>query len=213
MLESELLGEDVGVAFEVILDRALRSGRVREALDRAGETVDREELRTQALQARDAIGEVAEAGYREYLASDDAQGGAHCGSACLDAAGTRRGGWLMAVLVLVAVVAAGLLAAGFGLRAFGGRPYVGDGLITAGLITGAVAAGAMVGDVVWALMAAARDRRGANGEVDDGREPEAAWVREEWELALLEWGMVPFLLERIEESGVAKQPAPAPPTC
>ncbi|MFJ2158286.1 hypothetical protein [Streptomyces sp. NPDC087856] len=212
MPESELLGEDVGVAFEVILDRALNSGRVREALDRAGEAVDREELRTEALHARDAIDEVAEAEYRDYLASDGVQGG-QCGSVCLDAAGTRRSGWLMAVLVLVAVVAAGLLAAGFGLRAFGGRPYVGDGLITAGLITGAVAAGAMVGDVVWALMAAARDRRGADGEVDDGREPEAAWVREEWELALLEWGMVPFLLERIEESSVAKQPAPTPPTC
>ncbi|MER7638990.1 hypothetical protein [Streptomyces sp. NPDC126522] len=212
MPESELLGEDVGVAFEVILDRALNSGRVREALDRAGEAVDREELRTQALHARDAIDEVAEAEYRDYLASGDVQGG-QCGSVCLDAASTRRSGWLMAVLVLVAVVAAGLLAAGFGLRAFGGRPYVGDGLITAGLITGAVAAGAMVGDVVWALMAAARDRRGADGEVGDGREPEAAWVREEWELALLEWGMVPFLLERIEESSVAKQPAPTPPTC
>ncbi len=117
----------------------------------------------------------------------------------------------MAVLVLVAVIAAGLLAAGFGLRAFGGRPYVGDGLITAGSITGAVAAGALVGDVVWALMARARDRRGADGGTDDGRESEAAWVREEWELALLEWGMVPFLLERIEESSVTKQPTPTPP--
>ncbi|MFD4872368.1 hypothetical protein ACFWOB_03230 [Streptomyces sp. NPDC058420] len=213
MPESELLGEDVGVAFEVILDRALHSGRVREALDRAGEAVDREELRTQALQACDSIGEVAEAGYRDYLASDDVQGAGHCSSACPDAAGTRRSGWLMAVLVLVAVVAAGLLAAGFGLRAFGGRPYVGDGLITAGLITGAVAAGALVGDLVWALVAGARERRGADGEVDDGREPEVAWVREEWELALLEWGMVPFLLDRIEESRVTKQPTPTPPTC
>ncbi|UXX96781.1 hypothetical protein N7U49_42640 [Streptomyces sp. AD2-2] len=194
----------------MILDRALHSGRVREALDRAGAVVDREELRTQALDARDAIGEVAEAGYRDYLASGDVQGG-HRGSACPDAAGTRRSGWLMAVLVLVAVIAAGLLAAGFGLRAFGGRPYVGDGLITAGSITGAVAAGALVGDVVWALMARARDRRGADGGTDDGRESEAAWVREEWELALLEWGMVPFLLERIEESSVTKQPTPTPP--
>ncbi|MFJ8137815.1 hypothetical protein [Streptomyces sp. NPDC096013] len=207
--------EDVGVAFEVILDRALNSGRVREALDRAGEAVDREELRTQALQARDAIGEAADAGYRDYLASGDVQGGQR-GSACLDAAGARRGGWLMAVLVLVAVVAAGLLAVGFGLRVFGGRPYVGDGLITAGLITGAVAAGALVGDVVWALMAGARDRRGvddsADGGADDGRGPEAAWVREEWELALLEWGMVPFLLECIEESSVKNQPTSTPPT-
>ncbi|MFJ8061917.1 hypothetical protein [Streptomyces sp. NPDC096142] len=212
MPDSELLGEGVGVAFEVILDRALDSGQVREALDRAGESVDREELRAQALQACEEIGEVAEVGYRDYLASGDVQGAQSC-PACPDASAARRSGWLMAVFVLVAVVAAGLLAAGFALRAFGGRPYVGDGLITAGAIAGAAAAGALVGDVVWALMAGARDRRGADGGADEGREPEAAWAREEWELALLEWGMVPFLLERIEESSAREQPAPTPPAC
>jgi hypothetical protein len=197
MPDPELSGVDGGVAFEQILDRALNSGRVREALDRCGEALDREQLRTQALQARAAIAEVAAVEYHEYLAAGDAQDGRRS-TASAAAAGRRGGGWLMAVLGLVAAAAAVLLASGFILRVFVGRPYVGDGLMTAGLIAGAATAGAAVGDFAWSLRAAARDRSSADDESPGDGEPEVRWAREEWELALLEWGLVPFLLERIE---------------
>lgn len=196
MPDPELSGVDDGVSFEQILDRALNSGRVREALDRTGEALDREQLRTQALQARAAIAEAAAVEYHEYLAAGDAQDGRRTASPA--AAGTRGGGWLMAVLGLVAVAATVLLALGFSLRVYDGRPYVGDGLMTAGLIAGAATAGAAVGDFAWSLRAAARDRSGADDESPGEGESEVRWAREEWELALLEWGMVPFLLERIE---------------
>ncbi|MEV6542545.1 hypothetical protein [Streptomyces sp. NPDC051665] len=204
MPDPEPSGADARVAFELILERALNSGPVGEALGRAGEAFDRERLRTQALQARAAIGDVADVRYRDYLAAGSLQDGRRS-TASRDAAGMRRSGWLVAVLALVAVVAAVLLAVGFSLRAFGGRPYVGDGLITAGMIAGAVAAGAAVGDFVWSLMAATRDRCDADHGSSASGEPEGGWTREEWELALLEWGIVPFLLERIEESSVVKR--------
>jgi hypothetical protein len=187
MPDPELSGADVRVAFERILDRALDSGPVREALDRSRATLDREELRGEALRARTAISEAAAVEYRDYLEARDAQDGGGRSTASPAATGTRGGGLLLALLVLVAVVAAVLLVLGFGLRGPGGRPYVGDGLMTAGLIAGAVAVGAMVGDVAWSLMGAADAGAGAGG-----------WVREEWELALVEWGIVPFLLDRIE---------------
>ncbi|WP_406129483.1 hypothetical protein [Streptomyces sp. NBC_00989] len=204
MPDPELSGEDSGVAFEQILEQALDSGRVREALARCGRTPDRERLRREVLQARTAIVEAAAVEYRDYLEAGDGQDG--CRNTVSPAvAGTRGGGWLMAVLGVVAVAAAVLLVLGFGLRAFVGRPYVGDGLMTAGLITGAVAAGAAVGDFAWSFRAAARDRSGAyDGASRDGG-AEVGWVREEWELALLEWGLVPFLLDRIEEPGLVER--------
>ncbi|MEV6482109.1 hypothetical protein [Streptomyces sp. NPDC051576] len=188
MPEPELSEADVDVAFERVLDRALDSGRVRDAWDRSRAPLDREELRGQVLQARTDIAEAVAVEYRAHLeagkAGDDRRNPA-------SPAGARGGRLLLAVLVLVTVVAAVLLVLGFGMRGPGGRPYVGDGLLTAGLIAGAVAVGAMVGDFAWSLMGAADGASRTDG-------PEDVWVREEWELALSEWGIVPFLLDRIE---------------
>ncbi|MET7569422.1 hypothetical protein ABZT04_13080 [Streptomyces sp. NPDC005492] len=188
---------DVAVAFERVLDRALDSGQVRDAWDRSPATLDREELRGQVLQARTAISEAVAVEYRAHLEAGNGRDGGQ-NPASPAAAGTRGGRLLIALLVLVAVVAAVLLVAGFGLRGPGGRPYVGDGLLTAGLITGAVAVGATVGDFAWSLVGAADGASCAGG-------PEDAWVPEEWELALSEWGIVPFLLDRIEARCAAER--------
>ncbi|MBK6016057.1 hypothetical protein [Streptomyces sp. MBT53] len=190
-------GPDVGSAFERLLCRALDSGRVREALGRSCGKLDRECLRKRALRERAAIAEAAAAEYREYVEAggrQDARG--DTGSPAVP--GKRGGGWLMAALAFVAVVAVALLALGFAFRAFVGRPYVGDGVMTAGLIVGAVAAGAIVGDLVWSWKAPARTTAGEE-TAEDG------WIQEEWELALLEWGLVPFLLDCIEEPGLLEQ--------
>ncbi|MEV6513790.1 hypothetical protein AB0M61_47775 [Streptomyces sp. NPDC051642] len=204
MPDPEVSEVDVGVAFEQILERALDSGRVRDALDRSGGVLDREQLRTQVLQARAAISEAAAVEYRDYLEAGGAQDGWRS-TACPAVAGKCGGGWLLALLGSVAVAAAVLLVLGFGLRDFVGRPYVGDGLMTAGLITGAVVAGAAVGDFAWSLGVTARDRSGADdGSSRDGG-PGGGWIQEEWELALLEWGLVPFLLDRIEKPRLVEQ--------
>ncbi|MFJ9246886.1 hypothetical protein [Streptomyces sp. NPDC101776] len=204
MPDPGLSGLDVGVAFERLLCRALDSGRVREALGRSCGTLDRECLRSRAIRARAAIAEAAAAEYREYVEAggrQDARGdtGSPAGT------GRRGGGRLMAALVFVAVVAVALLALGFGLRAFVGRPYVGDGVMTAGLIVGAVAAGAIVGDLAWSWKAPARDRSDTDRVVSREGAAEGGWIHEEWELALLEWGLVPFLLDCIEEPGLLEQ--------
>jgi len=204
MRDPGLSGPDVGTAFERLLCRALDSGRVREALGRSCGKLDRECLRTRALRERAAIAEAAAAEYREYVEAGGRQD-ARGDSAAPVTTGKRGGGWLMVALAFVAVVAVALLALGFALRAFVGRPYVGDGVMTAGLIVGAVAAGAIVGDLVWSWKAPAHDRSGAD-EVPSGEgAAEGGWIQEEWELALLEWGLVPFLLDCIEEPGLLEQ--------
>jgi hypothetical protein len=204
MREPGLSGVDVGAAFERLLCRALDSGRVREALGRSCGTLDRECLRTRALRARAAIAEAAAAEYREYVEAGGGQD-ARADTGSPAGPGTRGGGWLTAALGLVAAVAVALLALGFALRAFVGRPYVGDGVMTAGLILGAVAAGAIVGDIVWAWKASAPVRSAAQDVSSGEGTAEGGWIQEEWELALLEWGLVPFLLDCIEEPGLSEQ--------
>jgi hypothetical protein len=119
---------------------------------------------------------------------------------------------------LSAVAAGVFLLSEYGLRAFDGRPYIGDGLITAGCVAAAVAVGAVMGDLVWLLMSAARIRS-ADGEgvLSDDADPEARRAREAWQLALLERGAVPFLLDRPEEASVGARSEPShrrplPPT-
>ncbi|WP_159039636.1 hypothetical protein [Streptomyces sp. TP-A0356] len=205
MLDPEPSEPDIRVAFDRVLDRALNSQQVTDALDRSGGSLNREQLRTRALEARTAIVAAADIEYREYLEAKamDAGHGRRPGAAGSDAASERDAAGLLptlAVLVpsLSAVAATVFLVSGFALRAFGARPYVGGGLITAGLIAASVAVGAAVGDVVWLLRAAARNRPAAeNGTTGtSGSEVRKAW--DEWQLALLERGILPFLLGRIE---------------
>ncbi|MFJ6082769.1 hypothetical protein ACIQI8_15330 [Streptomyces sp. NPDC092369] len=160
--------QDIDVAlFERVLDQAL---------DRVDGTVDREWLRSRALDERAAIVAAARAHGSEGV----------------------QNLLVMLIPVLSAVAAVVLLIAGYGMRVFADRPYVGGGLITAALLTGAVAVGVAVGDLGWLLVAAARSRPldgdGEGGRTDEGQGGEVG------EAALLERGLVPFLQRCLEEA-------------
>ncbi|MEU3843176.1 hypothetical protein AB0E88_24445 [Streptomyces sp. NPDC028635] len=194
---------ELAVVFERVLDQALACGPVQDALDRAPDgAVDREQLRLRAVRARTAIAAAAEAEYRDYArllptscapTADPAAG----------QAGARRALPPPAVLLpgVSAVVAAAFLLTGYGLRAFDGHPYMGDGFLTAGLLIGALAVGAAVADVVW-LWAT-----GPAGPADtaDTADTAADRARQRWERALLERGVVPFLLGLVEAAPAGEQ--------
>ncbi|MER6122992.1 hypothetical protein ABT173_09965 [Streptomyces sp. NPDC001795] len=208
MADPETSGPEIGVTYERLLDQALSSWQVREALDRAAGVLDREQLRTRALQARTAVVATAAIEYRDYLQARAVA--AERGGRRQSAAAARGAGGIlpvppMFVPSLSAVAAGVFLLSGYALRAVEGRPYIGDGLITAGLLAAAVAAGAVIGDLVWSVVSAARNRSagedGLPGDTD--REVRRAW--EAWQLALLERGVVPFLLGRLEEASVGER--------
>ncbi|MCI3240633.1 MULTISPECIES: hypothetical protein [Streptomyces] len=184
---------------ERTLDEAMSLGPIAEAIDRCGGAVSREGLRAKALGARTAIAASVDAEYRAYLEALAMDSSLSPDGEASTARGAGR--WSLrspAVLFPGLPAVAGLLflLPGCGLRVFGGRPYVGDGLITAGLLLCAVAVGALVGDLIWLSVTKARTRSMGAGDV--GRE--VARARKAWELALMERGMVPFLLDCIEEA-------------
>lgn len=199
---------ETGAVFERVLDEALDCRQVRAALDRAGGALSRDQLRSRARQARPAITAAAAAEYQEYLRS-------RCAAEASDdlpppPPAVRASG-------LFAGAAALLLPTGYGLSAFAGHPYIGGGLVTAGLIAGSLAVGAGAGDLLWQRLtrttarpgdAAPRDPDSPQAtrpaEVPDAAE-EAARAREAWELALLERGVVPFLLGRLEEAAMGRR--------
>ncbi|MGV9565118.1 hypothetical protein [Streptomyces sp. NPDC003480] len=200
-------------AFERVLEEALDSQQVTEALGRSGGVLGRGQLRAQALRARGPIEASAALEFRELL---EARAAAAANAEKTDAGEALSGALrdrsgllsLMGVLVptLAAVSALVFLVSGYGFRVLDGRPYIGDGLITAGLIAAAVAVGGMIGDLVYLLVAAARntpvDQEPASQAPD---QPDVPRVHEEWELALLERGVIPFLLGRLEEACPVKR--------
>ncbi|MGW7539554.1 hypothetical protein ACWGKQ_00300 [Streptomyces sp. NPDC054770] len=217
---SGLSEAEIGAVFERVLDQALASGQVDEVLGHGTGGFDRERLRSRALRQRDVILATVAVEYREYLAAgtrsgnEDVNGnggpvGRVAGAGGPAAARPRAvRGVLSALALLVpglaAAAAGACLLVGYCLRAVEGRPYLGDGLVTAGLIAGAVAVGAAVGDLLW-LLSAPRDAPAGPGHGPPGAGAELARTRHEWELALLERGMVPFLLGRIEEARLGER--------
>ncbi|MDH6215803.1 hypothetical protein [Streptomyces pseudovenezuelae] len=157
-----------------------------QALERVDGAVDRERLRARALDECAGIVAAAKA----------------------NGSGGVQNLLVMLIPVLSAVVAVVCLIAGYGMRVFADRPYVGGGLITAALLAGAVAVGVAIGDLGW-LLVAARSR-----PLEDGSEAgrgEAGESGEAWEAALLERGMVPFLLRCLEEARVGGRDGRAVP--
>ncbi|MER6123188.1 hypothetical protein ABT173_11005 [Streptomyces sp. NPDC001795] len=182
--------------FERLVDRALDSPEIAAAID-AAEDGARERLRAPAVEAREGLVGVAAAEYERYLTLRDAaldRAGPSCGD------GRTKGGFLPVLAVLVPSLGAAatgvFLLCGFGLRAFAVRPHIGDGLVMAGVIAAAVTAGAALGDLAWLLVTRRRGRRDGDGPGE--RDPEVCRAREAWELAVLERGLVPFLLEWID---------------
>ncbi|MEU6367530.1 hypothetical protein ABZ876_17770 [Streptomyces sp. NPDC046931] len=213
MQESDEPSTVAGPAFERMVDRALDFPEVAAAIDATG--ASRAVLRTRALEARARIVGVAAAEYGHYLALRTATAHRHAPAADGDGRGagdpshaasidddrTKKGILpVLAVLVpsLGAAATGVFLLCGFGVRAFAVRPHIGDGLVMAGVIAAAVTAGAALGDLAWILVTGARGRSGRGGDDPADRDPEVRRAREAWEDAVLERGVVPFLLQGVQ---------------
>ncbi|MEU2788436.1 hypothetical protein [Streptomyces sp. NPDC007100] len=206
MPDTGSLRAEEATAFAQVLGQALGSPEVKEALRNGPGTPGAERLRGQAYRSRAALLATAATEYRAYarLRAEEAR------LTAPPAEDVRpSGGLLPALAVLVpslgAVAAVIFLAIGFGLRLVGVHRQFSDELVYAGWLAAAIAAAATVADLVWLLVTAARNRSAppADGEAapgaDAGSGSEVARAREAWRLALLERGILPFLLGRIQE--------------
>ncbi|GAA3830430.1 hypothetical protein ACFQ0G_08395 [Streptomyces chiangmaiensis] len=189
-----------GPIFERLVDRALDLPQVADAIDADGAGPSRARLRARALQARDRLAAVAPDEYGRCLALR-AAALARRGRPS-DADRRTVGGLLPVLAVLVpslgAVATGVFLLCGFGLRAFAVRPHIGDGLVMAGVIAAAVTAGAALGDLAWILATRMRGRCEHGGDDAADGDPELRRAREDWEHAVLERGVVPFLLGQLD---------------
>ncbi|WP_265564565.1 hypothetical protein [Streptomyces hygroscopicus] len=187
----------IGPIFERMVERALDLPEIATATGSAEAGPSRERLRAEALEARDRLTGVAACEYDHYRTLRTA---ARVDGTRQDADRTTKSGFLPVLALLVpslgAVATGAFLLCGFGLRAFAARPHIDDGLVMAGVIAAAVTAGAALGDLGWLLVNRARRRRpGSDDPVD--RDPGVRRAREAFECAVLERGLVPFLLERV----------------
>ncbi|MGJ5752051.1 hypothetical protein FB563_0119 [Streptomyces puniciscabiei] len=190
--------------FERLLDQALRSPELSQALRRHAGRPTREDLRARAVAARKAITATAGAEYRDYLELKEASARRDEGAASRAAGGILP---VLAVFVpsLSAVAGAVFLALGYGLRALDQARQIGDDLVTTGAVAAVVAVGSGAVDLIWLLVAAARNRSSA-GHADHGdRDPRVRQAWDVWQAALLERGMVPFLLGLLERAHMAEE--------
>lgn len=202
--------------FEEILDQALDSPELSEAIGCAVTGPTRERLRAEALRARAPIAGAAAVEYDRYLrlwtSAAEAGHGRRRDDDSPPAAREEGGGLLATLAVLVpslgAVVAGVFLLTGFSLHALDARPHLGDGLIAVGVVAAAVAAGATLGDLAWLLTTAARDRAPADGAEPPDRDAAVSQAREAWQSALLQRGLLPFLLGRLNATGPPEAGSP-----
>ncbi|MFB6439710.1 hypothetical protein ACFCVY_23470 [Streptomyces sp. NPDC056411] len=196
--------------FARLVDRALDSDEVKDALRRSDTGLDTEALRTLALRARAAVTATADAEYRGYLRLRTAapavptvapepppqQPGTpvRAGAGVLPALGVL-------VPALAATAAALFLLLGFGLRALGLSRRLADELVRAGFTATGVAAATALCGLVWLLVTAARNRSAAAADpLPEAPDPDPALARahEAWQQAVLERGVIPFLLGRLD---------------
>ncbi|MGW7528497.1 hypothetical protein [Streptomyces sp. NPDC054783] len=209
----ELPGAEGYATFERVLEQGLHSQQVTDMLRRPGGTLDRGQLRTRALQARDDIAAAAAVEYRRAVETRSGvaakTGDRSTNDVSRPGALSAGGGLLPLLAVLIPTLAAAAaitcLIIGFTLLTLGARRYIGDGLITAGLIAAAVAVGGAVGDLGYLIVTAVRNGSADLADGPEGTASDVTCAREEWELALLERGVLPFLLGRIEENLAANR--------
>ncbi|MFE5142499.1 hypothetical protein ACFRDV_33425 [Streptomyces fagopyri] len=195
--------------FERILDRALHSPEITAAMEHSDAAHTRERLRREALRERAALSRTAAAEYGRYLGLR-ASAGRLPGTARHDGAseavvGTEEDSVSVSALLLpsLGVVAAGVyVLSGFDVHALDVRPHLNDGLIMVVVILAAVAAGAALGDLLWSL---ATRRRTVPGDHETGG-AEARQAHLDWQLALLERGLMPFLLGRLDRPEPVQSP-------
>ncbi|KAA6214966.1 hypothetical protein CP973_38820 [Streptomyces albofaciens JCM 4342] len=209
-------------AFEQALTQALASPEIEEALRRTPDAPRPEQLRLLAHRERAALCATAATEYETYAKLRTKPSPPPPTSPTATATG---GGLLPALAVLVpslgAVAAALFLAIGFGMRLVNAHRPFADELVYAGWLAAGIAAAAIAADLVWLLVTAARNRStpptndpapptpGAaapDTPTPDAATPDAAVpgsetaeARAAWHLALLERGILPFLLTHLQE--------------
>ncbi|GAA3183733.1 MULTISPECIES: hypothetical protein [Streptomyces] len=193
--------------FPQLLDRALATHEIAEALRRADGDPDAEQLRADALRSVAAITAAAEQEYRTYRSLAAARPAPRPARPAVRPSSGATGGVLPALGVLVpglaAVAAAIFLLLGFLLRGVGLRGQFADELIVAGEIATGVAAVATLCGLLWMLVAAARNRPSAGGR--SAADAEVARALTAYQDALVERGLLPFLRARL--GGAAGEPA------
>ncbi|MFK8848049.1 hypothetical protein [Streptomyces sp. Ac-502] len=224
---TDSLRTEVDAAFAHALGQALDSPEVREAMRRAPGATGREQLRARARRERDALCAAAAPEYATYTRLRSANSTPPPEEAPPEPrTASDSGGLLPALAVLVpslgAVAAVLFLAIGFGMRLVGFHRQFADELVYAGWLAAGIAAAGTVAGLAWMLVTAARNRSattaggdpapGADAGTHSG-EPEVARARAAWQRALLERGVLPFLLDHIraqeEETRTAPTAAPA----
>ncbi|MGV4927264.1 hypothetical protein K2224_30680 (plasmid) [Streptomyces sp. BHT-5-2] len=201
MHQNDRLQDPDTAAFERTVDQALSSPEIRAALARTAGPFTAEQLRSAALRARDALTATAAAEHRELTRLRAAAADGTLPVPPPAGTGSRSGGVLPALGVLVpglaAIAAAVFLAIGFGLRAVAEPSQLADELVTAGWTSAAVACLAGLTGLGWLVVTAARNRTtGADSPAQAA--PEVVRAHEAWQLALLERGVMPFLLGRLD---------------
>jgi hypothetical protein len=219
-----LLNEDK-LEFEKVLDEALHVSDFTEALRRSAPGLNAEQLRTSALGEAAEIAAPASDEYTWYVGlRDRVRADARARSTPapdpgepaplpdepLEGAGLAP---VMAVLlpILAGIAAAVFLLLGYLLRAADGRLPIGSALVTAGWVALAVAAIGMVLGIIGILLTAMRD----GASPPDGESPqlyaELASAKDSWREVLLRRGILPYLLDRLDEHSAAAADASEPP--
>ncbi|MBP0453746.1 hypothetical protein J5Y04_30005 [Kitasatospora sp. RG8] len=214
-----LLAED-RPDFERILDDALRDGTILTALRTPG-ALTGDQLRIQALRAADGVAAAAATEYEHYLrlreslrstppAAHDGEPGAP-GLLTQLRSGSGGAGLFPVLTVLTPILAWAaalvLLLLGYVLRAADPEPALARSLLTAGWVALAAGVVAMVVGIVGLILTALRD--GSTVPAPAGADPdlaaELADARREWQRALRDRALLPYL-------HAALRAEPAPPT-
>ncbi|GAU70797.1 hypothetical protein SSP35_22_01010 [Streptomyces sp. NBRC 110611] len=194
--------------YERVVDRALNSPQIRQAMRSAAGTVNAERLRAQALAARAEISAAAEREYRHYArlrAVRDRTTDAHQGPVGDGRRGSGHGllgalGFLVPALAFIAALL--FLLFGYGLRVVSPRSHTAEGLVTAGWVAVGLAALAALLGFAGMVVTAVRNRAVAYADRASDADPALVAGRDAWHTALLERGVLPFLQARLRDLGV-----------
>jgi len=229
-----LLNED-RQDFERVLDEALHSAEIREALAEGASPLNNEQLRTMALSAIEPIAACAAPEYQQYRkvrdqlreAADTLRGvsrraAAPVGAGSIEYAAAMgpvtdpggSGAGLFAVVAVLTPMLAGaaaviFLLAGYALRLSHPVPAIAQPLISAGWLFAGVAVLGIVLAIISLLLTALRNGSTALHDGPDELPPELAHARGAWQRALLERGLRPFLFEALAQAATAPPPTPA----
>ncbi|QDQ09342.1 hypothetical protein [Streptomyces spectabilis] len=189
-------------ALEHTLEQALRSREFRDAAGRVKNVPNAVHLRTRARRARLAILAKADEEYSRYVrvraAADRYRSRRRCAGA-----GCRAGGGAAVLSTLVpvlsAVIAEVLLLTGLALAAFTERQYLPEAFMTVGLIAATVAVGSALPDLARPPGRATRRPAAPEAAARPAPDRTIEQARAAWHMALLERGVMPFLLGCLTE--------------